>query len=195
MKVPRLPVSFAARSMEVDEVVNCQNEGCVSIVLSSEIEEHKEICFYRRVLFSFSRKHQCPLDGCSIRMSPACFNDHLLAFHQCEISTGDQADCAIQADARGGYVFALQRKNTCLLIVDVRSEAVVLSMLEVTFDSERCRIGAILLQGRTEEITWTSRLLHLALWSKRSKRGLNLKRAYFNSFAENGVIRLKFAVA
>lgn len=108
---------------------------------------------------------------------------------------GDQADCAIQAEARGGYVFALEGKNTCLLMVDVRSEAVVLSMLEVTFDSERCRTGTILLQGRTEALSWRSRLLHLALWSKRSKRGLNLKRAYFNSFAENGVVRLKFAVA
>ncbi|KAH7939236.1 hypothetical protein HPB52_009311 [Rhipicephalus sanguineus] len=99
------------------------------------------------------------------------------------------------AEARGGYVFALEGKNTCLLMVDVRSEAVVLSMLEVTFDSERCRTGTILLQGRTEALSWRSRLLHLALWSKRSKRGLNLKRAYFNSFAENGVVRLKFAVA
>ncbi|KAH7939732.1 hypothetical protein HPB52_016735 [Rhipicephalus sanguineus] len=67
--------------MEVEEVLSCPNEGCVSIVLSSELEEHKETCFYR--------KHQCPLDGCTIRTSPACFKDHLLALHQCEISTGD----------------------------------------------------------------------------------------------------------
>ncbi|KAH7939235.1 hypothetical protein HPB52_009310 [Rhipicephalus sanguineus] len=33
--------------MEVEEVLSCPNEGCVSIVLSSELEEHKETCFYR----------------------------------------------------------------------------------------------------------------------------------------------------